>query len=413
LFADLLPRYGATGLFAGVDVLFVQHHLGPFIGRLNAMLENGMDPARAWFVDIPYSTHVRVIEHLIEMGVPAEHVAPRLDHPLACYDSAQAGRSTAIMNAISERGDPRPLMVIDDGAYFTRYLNRLREEDPARLDRFVGTSIVEQTTRGHRYLFMAGLEVVSRCKLSVVSIARSRTKIDFEGPFIGAAISRAVKRSIGKERISAARNVAVIGYGVVGEATVRELTRATHGGKIFVVDIDADARERAAASAPNCVGVPQLPSDRLYDIVVGCTGYNSFHLGQRELLADGAILVSGSSAAVEFNRAGFIELADRFPDDEIEVLDREATIAKGLHAEIALRQEGGKTFSFLNAGFPVNFDGRLECLPTKVIQATHGMLFVAGVQAMRQAAPGINTLDPEDDAWIYEQSLVGLESMCE
>jgi hypothetical protein len=53
----------------------------------------------------------------------------------------------------------------------------------------------------------------------------------------------------------------------------------------------------------------------------------------------------GSSAAVEFNRAGFIELADRYEDDEIEILNRDKTIAKGIHAPIVMRQEKGKTFS--------------------------------------------------------------------
>ena len=138
---------------------------------------------------------------------------------------------------------------------------------------------------------------------------------------------------------------------------------------------------------------------------MGCTGYNSFKLDQRALLADEAILASGSSAAVEFNRPAFVELADRYPDDEIEILDREKTIAQGIHAKISFQQEGGKKFTFLNAGFPVNFDGRLECLPTRTIQATHCLLFSAACQVLQQKSPGLRLIDAEIDNWIYENAI--------
>jgi len=149
----------------------------------------------------------------------------------------------------------------------------------------------------------------------------------------------------------------------------------------------------------------QLPEAREYDLVVGCTGYNSFKLDQRALLADGAILASGSSAAVEFNRAGFVELADAFADDEIEVLNRADTRTLGIHAPITFQKEFKKRFSFLNAGFPVNFDGRMECLPTRIIQATHVLLFEAGRQALRSKNHGFEMINAEIDAWIFDQAL--------
>ena len=92
-------------------------------------------------------------------------------------------------------------------------------------------------------------------------------------------------------------------------------------------------------------------------------------------------------------------------DDEIEITNRLETISKGIHAEIFIRQEKGKTFSFLNAGFPVNFDGRLECLPTGIIQATHGLLFAASIQTIAQKGPGINTVNPDDDDWIFKRAV--------
>jgi hypothetical protein len=410
LLEELQHRLRKTKPFANIDVLFIQHHLGPFIGRLHSMIASGLDPDRSWFVDIPYSTNSNVVEKLGQLGFPAHQRTPRFDDPLSNYGSAQAQRVASLMEILAKREDPRPLLVIDDGAYFARYLNSLKTYAPNQLDSFVGTSLVEQTTRGHRYLCNEALEVIMRCRLSVVSIARCITKSEFEGPFVGAAVSRAIKRSIGQERISNARHIAVIGCGVVGEATVREICRICPDARIDVVDVDPSVRAKASHLAKYCEGLPQLRDYWEYDIVLGCTGYNSFHLDQRRLLADDAILASGSSAAIEFNREGFIELADQYEDDEIEIVNREKTISQGIHAPIFLRQERGKIFSFLNAGFPVNFDGRIECLPTKIIQATHGLLFAAGIQALARKGSGINTVNPDDDKWIFKRAVSELSN---
>ncbi len=405
LLEELQHRLRGTKPFANIDVLFIQHHLGPFIGRLHAMIASGLEPNRTWFVDIPYSSNPDVIEELGELGFSVHQMTAPFDDPLSNYGSAQARRVSSLMELFAKRKNPGPLLVIDDGAYFARYLNSLITNSPGQLEHYVGTSVVEQTTRGHRYLCNNALEVIMRCGLSVVSIAKCKTKRKFEGPFIGAAVSRAMRRSIGEERISNAKHIAVIGCGVVGNATAREICRISPDATIDVVDIDASARAKASRLSKNCEGLPQLRDDREYDIVLGCTGYNSFHLDQRKLLADEAVLASGSSAAIEFNRAGFIELADRYEDDEIEIVNRDKAISEGIHAEIFLRQEKGKTFSFLNAGFPVNFDGRLECLPAKIIQATHGLLFTASIQALAQKGPGINTLNPDDNEWIFKRAV--------
>lgn len=399
--------------FSNVDVLFIQHHLGSFIGNLNAMKASGLNPDRAWFIDIPYSTNTDVVDKLSDLDFSKDQMTTPFDDPLSSYSDAQERRVSNLMQALEEREDPRPLLVIDDGAYFSRYLNWLKEHDPDRLSHYLGASVVEQTTRGHRYLCNDALEIISRCNISVVSIVKCRTKKMFEGPFVGAAVPRALRRTIGDQRLSSAKYLAIIGCGIVGEAVVRELSRICPDTKIDVVGTDPCVREKASSFSKNCEGVIQLRENQEYDIVFGCTGYNSFHLEQRKLLADNAILASGSSAAIEFNRMGFIELADKYEDDEIEVLNRQETISQGIHAEIHLRHERGKKFSFLNAGFPVNFDGRLESLPSIMIQATHGLLFKAGIQSLSQNSAGINTIDPDDDNWIFNMAVSELAASLE
>jgi S-adenosylhomocysteine hydrolase len=390
--------------FASIDVLFIQHHLGPFIPRLESMFQDGLAPERCWFVDIPYSTNEVVRSWLEAQGCPSQQMCDPFDDPLAAYSEIQDARVSELINKIANRDTPQPLLVIDDGAYFARYLNRVKENDPSLLSAFDNCSVVEQTTRGHRYIFNHALGIVSECRLSVVSVARCRTKTEFEGPFIGAAVSQALIRRVGPERFSDIEDIAVIGYGTVGQATVRQILCKSPRATLDIVDIDRKARDQAS-SIQGCQGIPQLREYHEYELVVGCTGYNSFHLDQRRLLADGAILASGSSAAVEFNRAGFIDLADEFDDDELMVLHRNETLKKGIHADIHFQQEGEKVFYFLNAGFPVNFDGRIECLPAHIIQATHCLLYYASIQTLMQECPGVNTIDPEVDGWIFDNAV--------
>jgi S-adenosylhomocysteine hydrolase len=311
-----------------------------------------------------------------------------------------------MVQRIAERKKKGCLLVVDDGAYFTKHLWSLSLHQPELLKVFQNTCIIEQTTRGHRFLVShEGQKIIETCNLSVVSIARCHTKCNLEGYFIGAAVARALKTALGVDRMANLESIAVIGYGTVGRATVAELVKRAPQARVDIVDVSSEARKAAKKMGSKCRPVPVLPGDRRYDLVAGCTGYGSFELGQRRLLRDGAILASGSSAAIEFNRPGFVELAERYPDDEIEIIDREGTIKKGIHATVTIAQEGGKKFSFLNAGFPVNFNGAMECLPARMIQPTHCLLYTAARQVLQDKRPGLTAIESAVDHWIYENAI--------
>jgi len=407
----LRTHFPEPAAFDDLDVLFIQHHLGPFTARLKAMRADGLDMGRAWFIDIPYSTS-RKAREAAHAGCPAGHRVELLDDPLEPYSEAQLARALILIRELAARKRGK-LLVVDDGAYFLRSLHLLRVTRPDLARAFAGTRVVEQTTRGHRVV-QRSATLIADLELSVVSIARCATKLGFESPFIGAAVSRAIARAVqaNADLTDGFRRAAVLGFGPVGEAVTTALRRAHESLRIHVVDPDTAKHDRIAqeGAAP----LTELP-DRLaeadrYDLVAGCTGYNAFKLHERRLLAKHAILASGSSAAVEFNRAGFIELADAYPDDEIEVLNRDAVRAQGIHATITMRHEGGRVMHFLNAGFPVNFDGRMECLPARVIQATHCLLYHAGRQALAAESPGVHRVDVEVDRWLLEQAPAALET---
>lgn len=391
----------------GVRVLFIQHHLAAFLPRIQTMVDEGMAWDQTWMVDIPYSTNEQVRD--IIAGKAGVHMAKRLHDPLAPYHRSQLGRVMEAVEEISDSLGSGSLLVVDDGAYFIRALHQLRDR-PGLVDRFRGrTHIVEQTTRGHRYLtnreHKEFRNLLATIEATVVSIARCATKTQVEAPFIGAAASRGLRQALVKLGANPARleRVAIIGYGTVGQWVFDALKTLAPNARLTVVDTSWRKRRRIKAFG----GSPhrRLPRDQAYDMVVGCTGYASFDLDDRRALATESLLVSCSSAAVEFNRSRFIEKAEA--DGAYEILSP-ASGSDDIRAPIVMT-DGDRRFIFVNAGFPVNFDGELDNLPLRFIQATHTLLYAAGWQALRSTTLGVRALDPRADRWILNNALHQLE----
>lgn len=404
------------------DLLLIQHHLATTVPLVRAFTDDGLAVGDIWHADIPYSTNRGVNELLRTSLGHEDRTTPRMNDPLADYTVTQLLRVGMLLIALADRrrrrdgdhnGGPqagaadehgaRGLLVLDDGAYFLRAVLALRTAGHPAWKDLAGAAVVEQTTRGHRFLATHAGEIRD-LGLRVVSVARTTTKVGFEGPFIGGAVSRAVTQRAAALDV-APRRIAIIGFGVVGRATAVELRRALPEAELVIVESLEDNRDNARLAMRGAQVVGAVADSDGYDLVVGCTGRNSFTVADRTTLADGALLASGSSAALEFDRAGFIELADAFDDDDVELLDRDETRNAGIHANLRMSFEGGKRATFLNAGFPVNFDGREECLPVQMIAPTRCLMYAAAGQALEQPTPGLDVLHPKRDAWILSQAL--------
>lgn len=338
-----------SNALADVEVLMIQHHLGPLLRRLDAMFEEGLRPERTWLVDIPYSTNETVrMEVLERFGIPRQNASPPFRDPIAPYAKLQLHRVQEIIQHLAGCMKSSRLLVVDDGAYFIRALEELEAVSPGFADVFrERTHIVEQTTRGHRYFSepehrpyrLLAEEVLAA---PVVSIAKAKTKMDIESPFIGAATSRSLKRTLRHEKGLDVRDLGrlgVVGFGAVGEAVFRALSHFGHRGPITVIDPDVSkhSRIKQRKGRPRRALQKSLPKERRYKVLVGCTGYSAFGVRNWKLLEDDAYLVSSSSAAVEFNRKQFVDLADLYPDDDIEIVDRSATMKGGIRAPLRIR----------------------------------------------------------------------------
>ncbi|MGZ4864563.1 MAG: hypothetical protein ACXV5H_07090 [Halobacteriota archaeon] len=151
--------------------------------------------------------------------------------------------------------------------------------------------IVEQTTRGHRFLCDHKKELIDFFDLRIVSIARCTTKTKFEGPFIGAAVAKATINSLRDRSLKDVKQIAIIGYGPVGKATADQVAQKAAPDTHFdVKEIDDGKIDEINHLGDQFRGVREPDKNKRYELVFGCTGYDSFRLGQRHLLADKALL---------------------------------------------------------------------------------------------------------------------------
>ena len=183
--------------------------------------------------------------------------------------------------------------------------------------------------------------------------------------------------------------------------------------------VEPDGQKHSMIEAAGATPIPRLPStrhsSRFYDLVIGCTGYGAFALSNRNLLADGAHLVSASSAAVEFNRPRFIERANDpafrslqlTNPVESDAMRNTEDVTYAIHEPLTFSAAGQSDtfgFTFVNAGFPINFTGEIECLPVPLIQPTHGLLYAAAVEATQRLGDGdagLHKLNEDDDLWLF------------
>jgi len=406
-------------IFDGKNVLFIQHCLAPIVKRIEAMKKHGkFNPDNCWFVDIPYSTSDE-IRNEIKYRWKKIKFAPEFNDALKPYTKAQHSRVKQTLEKIADtKGD---LLIVDDGAYAIRTLMELGEDNDMvkkLCDRRI--SIVEQTTRGHRYFTDESTSEVHndfliKNNISLVSIAKTLTKKHLESPFIGAAVSsrmiKAIKKFNGGKKLE---KILVIGFGPVGKATTEEIIKTGLAKQIDVSEKNSSLKSEIEDIFPPNVDYNVLPelenssfnTDSKYDAIIGCTGYSSFHPKNVELLNDHAILASSSSATVEFNRFDFLEkLTDS--DSGFTLDNKKDIIRDGIHSPITFRKDD-KYFTFLNAGYPVNFDGSIESLPYWAIQMTHCLLIAASQEAIKQTKAGkfgFKKLNLYDDFWIFLNSL--------
>jgi hypothetical protein len=290
-------------------------------------------------------------------------------------------------------GPEEPLLVLDDGSYFVEAMSCFAEP-------LAQARVVEQTTRGLIKIAADPAIADTAARVPVVDVASSTPKSRWEGPWIGEAVARSLRGALGEAVLDGDDRCLILGYGTIGRAVGTSLRRdlGVDPGRVSVLDPGLPAQ--AAARGDGFGLWERSQPERLrFKLVVGCSGQTSFTIGDRVYLDDGAVLASASSGSSELSREQFVELADTYPDDDVFVVDGSTLASRSLHEAIDLNLVDRRA-RFLNGSFPVNFDGRVNCVPPAQIQVTHTLMVGAAVQAVEAEQRGVIPLARELCDWV-------------
>jgi S-adenosylhomocysteine hydrolase len=386
-----LERAAQDRPLEGVTALMIQHQLGNHVAQTEALFALGLAPRDLYWIDIPYTSTPVVREVLRALGVPAGNMMVSDFHLLDKYAPFQRLRVQRFLRDVF-RDPPERLLVLDDGSYMLEALACIRQRPPS-------VAIVEQTTRGLiKIEESAALDACSR-EFPIVNVARCEPKATLEPPFIGVAVCDALRRGLGTLLHLGPRDrCLVLGYGAIGRqvASFAHTIQGFPRARVHVHDKDPERMRRAVADGFTA-WTPQDRSVR-FTLVIGCSGRASFRVGDHVLLEDGAFLASATSGTVELSREDFIELADASPEDDIWIV-REGLDEFAVHSDLRFHFVDREA-TFVNGGFPVNFDGRVNCVPAHYIQPTPTMMCAAAVQAAGATEKGLLDLDRGFCRWL-------------
>lgn len=142
-------------------------------------------------------------------------------------------------------------------------------------------------------------------RVVVVDVARSRPKIEREGPLIGDAVCRKLAQKLNGHEPDHGDRCLVLGYGTIGAAVAESLVTLLNvpRDRVYVLD---PVPERCDAARAAGFGIWEREPVR-FKLVVGCSGTTSFGIGDRVFLEDGAVLASASSGSAELSRERFVD----------------------------------------------------------------------------------------------------------
>ncbi|MEM1080019.1 MAG: hypothetical protein AAGH65_00405 [Pseudomonadota bacterium] len=384
---ELVKQYADQQPFKGVTALLFQHQLSNHYVQIGAMIRLGLAPERIIWVDIPYTSNDTVRRAVIDdFGIPEQNLLKYDYSVLEPYTLLQRTRTNQVIRSLLNH-PPDRLLVLDDGAYFIESL--MYFDQP-----FDRVAVVEQTTRGVIKLNDSVALQYEANQLPIINVAESESKKTLESPFIGKSVVQCLSNKLRalQYRLEGKR-VLMLGYGSVGKQVAR----------FFVKDFNVsrtqihvyDPRETDSIVRDGFALWDRRKFDERYDAIIGSSGQESFSISDFVFANDGALLISCSSGDVEFSKRDFVEMAELHEDDDVFIV-REAFDEFDIHADIPIRFPG-RTITLINATWPINFDGHVNCIPVEYMQPTICMMVRAAIQAvdaMDREQTGLIPLDP-------------------
>lgn len=348
--------------FRGHHILAVQHVHSSMAPLVDALLLGGADPDELTVVSKAYSSKPRALAAVRQRGVRVVE-ADEMADPCHSYEIELREAVAGLLDRAAESG--RPLLVLDEGAVASRGL-RPRPDLAGR------TRLVEQTTRGARWDEQAGLQ------FTVVDVARSAAKAEFEAPLVARAMVDGLLIALADLDLQP-RRVGLVGYGRMGLRLARRLSRHF---EVAVTDTASDNVRRAQADGFKVGLLADLAGEA--ELLIGCTGSAIVDERSLEGFKASLILANGASSDIEFALWG-----RRKPDSIVH--SRAGGSAKrpwDNHYTL------GSTVrhTLLAGGFPVNFYHPAEPITPQEFQLTRALMLAGAVQAVAESRPGVTPL---------------------
>ncbi|MBU1540650.1 MAG: hypothetical protein KKC29_08950 [Alphaproteobacteria bacterium] len=279
----------------------------------------------------------------------------------APFDDQIIGAVADTLELLSMRR--RKLLLIDEGGIGIRALASSGAE-------FDVLSAVELTSRGAQYYPLISDTV------PIVDVARSDLKKVEEAPHIARSmVAHVLGGGRRRAKIPHDAKFGLIGAGAIGQYLVSYL--AEQGIPVAWHDhrIPGSTFPSSQALIDNC------------DVILSSTGEGIGLAGKVSEIRGAKIFGNCGSSDVEF---------------QLHVLKRYTLDTAGccFHVEIPARPWAGEVrftsptadLTFLNGGFPVNFDGTPDPISPRYIQLTRAGLMAGAVQASCSSRPGVHAL---------------------
>ncbi len=349
--AELLDYvFEMTGLekpMQGRYLLWTTHMLSHDVPMARALSRAGAAQDKTIVVGSPYGASSPVRSTLEDLGLTTR---------VGKKSTADYRKTVerALDDLIKRRGDSdETIMVIDDGGLTADILHR----NPKKYAKVIDSiRIVERTTGG---LILAEAHEL---KTPIIATARADSK-KYEGKFIAQAAIAKTTQALNRLDIKLkGKKVVVIGAGYVGLPLAKALKKL--GAKTKAVDINPTQAEKAS----QFVGMGTETDLFKADIVIGATGTETLPLRIVRKLKDGVVALSVSSKDIELAMKDIKAAATK----KAEIPSPLAPVSLPVTKYVI----NGKEVIIPGDGWPVTFDGYVECVPPGPIQISDGSVLL-------------------------------------
>ncbi len=340
-----------------VVLVCVQHLLSTTSSLFQSLIKLGVQPSNMFVLGKCHSTSTDIFHEMKGLGINVFGGTTPLKYGTFSLTMEEEVRNMwDEVYKLHKGSSSKKIIIIDDGGKCLTLLPPYFREEHWQV---VG---IEQTT--------SGLKPKGLFEFPLIGVASSAAKKEIESPMIAAAISDRICHAAAA--VNATR-YGIVGYGNIGKALSAALYQQGYEVAVF------DRSERSTANSPEHISKKKNIRSLIDDtqFILGCTGQDILPDPDEilENLIGRKILASCSSGDYEFNRLLTIE--QQFIDS------RGGKVTNTMQDTELCHSRGNRSprISILRGGFPVNFDGSPESVPSTDIQLTRGLLLGAVIQA--------------------------------